>query len=510
MNQVKKISVNQIVVYAEQRELRQSHVNYLADKMSRQGFNPSYPVTLDDKNGLIDGGHRLAAAQRIGLSEIPYITLNGDTRRIYHAIRCNEDGADTQKYDVFDYAELCFNLSTVAGWTGEQIADELGWGSASRVTYYGNIKSKLHQKNWDLAKTGINKKLNFVNGDDDDLVNQELTIVNWSESHFRALLAHLSGNDRGTYRAQRAVIEHALRLDKLTAKKIEQAAIRQAWHLKLARYMRDTLVSDVSLSNRKILLRNIKRDVFGDKPGDKEFEKFQRAVSSLNEQVLGVKLYQDDALQFIPTLEDESIALVVADPPYNVTDHEWDKIGTDEQFITWLEQWAIALKPKLSKDYHLFLFCSPDYQADIEMMLKRLNMPIKSRVVWEHRNLVKGREVTDKYICNWEMAFHCGTHALNFPPIWDDTRFQVKSYARPQSNFTDKSNHPTAKPIELIKLFVEHGSKPGDMVLDTFAGGGTTGEACQQAGQRRCILVEKEDDFCFAIENRLGIQRVSK
>ena len=44
--------------------------------------------------------------------------------------------------------------------------------------------------------------------------------------------------------------------------------------------------------------------------------------------------------------------------------------------------------------------------------------------------------------------------------------------------------HPTQKPVEILRYFIELCTKPGDMVLDTFAGSGSTGMACKEAGRR--------------------------
>jgi hypothetical protein len=118
-----------------------------------------------------------------------------------------------------------------------------------------------------------------------------------------------------------------------------------------------------------------------------------------------------------------------------------------------------------------------------------------------------GRDVTDKFIENYQVCFHLGTHALNWGPKWDESRFMVQEFATPQSNFLEGRHHPTAKPVGLIKRLVEVGSKPGDVILDMFAGGGTTGEATSQVGQRSCILIEQDEEFCGVIERRLKIKR---
>ena len=56
--------------------------------------------------------------------------------------------------------------------------------------------------------------------------------------------------------------------------------------------------------------------------------------------------------------------------------------------------------------------------------------------------------------------------------------------------------HPTEKPVEILEYFIELLSNPGDTVLDTFAGSGSTGIACENQN-RNCILIER-DPVMFA------------
>lgn len=503
------LTVDAITIPTDQRETNPAQVARLVDKMRREGFNPSYPITVVRQDGrviLVDGGHRIAAARQVGIVEVPYLELPDGISRIRHSIRCNADGADTRPDDVFDYASRIAALSR-AGWTGQQIAEELGWGSAAKVTYYSNVRALLHPRAWVTAKSGLTRIAGDVNAEDEGPVNHELTNVNWSESHFRALLAHIPcpNGDRAMMRAQVGTIRELMGRGAFTAKVVSEVAQRYAWHTALAKMMTATLAPEVGASERVKLLRNVRKNVYGKAENDRDQQRFIETLAALNERALGVKLYQDDALQRIPLLPDGAVALVVADPPYNVTDHAWDQIGPD--YLGWLHEWLTALQPKLAGEYHLFVFCDPDYAAPIEMMLRAGGWPIKSRIIWEYRNLVNGRDVTDKFIENWQMCFHCGNHALNWPPQWDDSRFMVQHHATPQSNFTEGKNHPTAKPLDLYKLLVNVGSKPGDMVLDPFAGGGTTGRACAAIGQRRCVLIEREDEYCLEIEKVLGIRR---
>lgn len=135
------------------------------------------------KSSLLSRG--IEAAKRAGLTEVPYLLLPDGVNRIQHAIRCNEDGTDTSRYDVFDYAELCWKL-------GNQEAQRvLGW-SAGQVSKHSGIVSKLHSLAWETARfPNIYTVGNFDAG---DVGNGNFPIGNWSESHFRALLSHLSLN----------------------------------------------------------------------------------------------------------------------------------------------------------------------------------------------------------------------------------------------------------------------------------------------------------------------------
>lgn len=516
------VQISEIIVPEDHRELRPWKVVYFVKKMELDGYNESYPIIIEEPNILVDGQHRLEAARSIGLIELPYLPKPEGVSRIRHAIRCNEDGADTEKNDVFDYAQLCWQLSK-DGWTGQQIAEELGWNTDVRIYQHKGIKEGLHPNAWNLAR-GLTRKDDLLDSNEEALVSQKLTNVSWSESHFRTLLKYLPHHfgedgkpDRPIMRAQiRAIREILARFadpsEKVTARWISgHCANRHTWWVKLKRYADEVLDNRVSLRTRINLFKNIHKNVYGKAKNDDNLMKFIGAIANLNKQVLGITLYCDDSFQRIPTLEDKSIDLIVTDPPYNVIEQDWDQIGTDEEYLEWMTQWFDLIKPKLADDYHLFIFCSLKYQARVELLIEDKIGPVQTHWVWSHPNITKGRDTKYGAQEKWDMIFHCGTHPLNFPPEWKDKeRSAVQAHAMPQSNFVeDKRLHPniTQKPLSLIKLFVELGSADGDTVLDLFAGSGTTGHACKEIGGRECILIEKSDEYCKVIEDRLGIKR---
>jgi site-specific DNA-methyltransferase (adenine-specific) len=79
------------------------------------------------------------------------------------------------------------------------------------------------------------------------------------------------------------------------------------------------------------------------------------------------------------------------------------------------------------------------------------------------------------------------------------------------SSDTQKSKlHPTQKPLDLLKYLVRTYTNEGDLVLDSTAGSGTTGVACQNLN-RGYILIEKEEKYINIIKERLkASQRENK
>lgn len=214
-----------------------------------------------------------------------------------------------------------------------------------------------------------------------------------------------------------------------------------------------------------------------------------------------INLYKGDMVQVLKS-SSQKYDLIVADPPYNVTSWEWDKLGSRQQFIDTTTEWLNAIKDHTKDKFTMFWFCSPSYMADIEYIFRSLELPIQSRLVWHRRNMAKGSDAKYKFVDSWEMIFHISNRELNFPSNWDDSRFDVQTFAVPQTNFNDTKYHPTQKPVELIKWLVSYGSFDGDRILDPFAGSGTTAATIDN---RIFDLIEMNEDYLSIIEQRFGI-----
>lgn len=227
-------------------------------------------------------------------------------------------------------------------------------------------------------------------------------------------------------------------------------------------------------------------------------------TAAVKESKSTITVYAGDAVEVLKSLPLKSFDLLLSDPPYNTGRMEWDTWPTEKAFIDWTRDWITACLPLLKAEYNAFVFCSPQNASDIEIdVLRPLGLRPKSRIVWNHRNMSMGRDVSDRFINTYDVILHFGSRELNWPTKWDDRRFDVQTYAAPQTNFNDTKIHQTQKPIELIKLLCEVGSYPADNVLDPFSGSGTTGAACLELG-RHCTMIDSV--FADMSAKRVGVE----
>lgn len=216
-----------------------------------------------------------------------------------------------------------------------------------------------------------------------------------------------------------------------------------------------------------------------------------------------IAIYCGDCRDILPLIPDKSIDLVLTDPFYvPKKNFEWKLF--DEFYWDFNKQWLVKLKPLLKDEFHLFITFSQVDMARFESMLKELGFDIKSRIVWNYRNSCKAVAGDTQFAKTYEFIFHCSSgKKLNFPKRWDDRRFDVKTFAMPQSNFSEGKYHQFQKPLKLWQELVEFGTNTNDLILDPFLGSGTTAYCAKKLG-RKCIGIEIEEKYCEIATNRLS------
>jgi len=225
------------------------------------------------------------------------------------------------------------------------------------------------------------------------------------------------------------------------------------------------------------------------------------------------KIHLGDSLDLLSKVPDNSIDLVVTDPPFIVDTSRAGKsnhlqggsiskklcLGLDEicdgfDIDAHLGEWERVLKK-----FNAFIFCS-NKQISSLMKWGEDRGYITTCLVWWKNNappLCNGN-----WISNIEYCIHIREKGATFQGASD-----VKSKVHRESIVRSEFNHPTVKPMELIKKHIRIGSNENDIILDPFMGSGTTANACIQL-DRQFIGYEIEPKYhkiaCERVERAKG------
>ncbi len=221
------------------------------------------------------------------------------------------------------------------------------------------------------------------------------------------------------------------------------------------------------------------------------------AVPFLNEIV------NMDWKEAITQVSDKSIDLVVTDPPYgmkfqsNYRKVKHKSIQNDDN-LDWLESWVIELKRVCKDEAHLYIFCSW-HNIDLFKQIVGAYFQVKNILIWEKNNTGMG-DLEGDYAPKYEMILFCSNGSKKLNGGRDANILKAKR--------TGNENHPTEKPVNLIRYLIEKSSNKGDLVLDTFAGSFSTAQACKEIG-RDFICFEIEPEHCRTAKNLLNGVSVS-
>ena len=200
------------------------------------------------------------------------------------------------------------------------------------------------------------------------------------------------------------------------------------------------------------------------------------------------KIYNEDCLLGIKNIPDNSIDLVIIDPPYDICT-QGGKKGTSKisKNIKSLENELISNDlvngfdlsildelVRIMKNINIYIWCNgrqiPTY---IKYFIEKLGCKLEI-LIWGKTNpipLFNNKYMGDKEYC---LYFRKGGYCN--PSNYED----AKTIYISKINIKDKHlfNHPTIKPLEVIRKLIRNSSKPNDLILDCFLGSGTTAVAC--------------------------------
>ncbi|MEM3265329.1 MAG: site-specific DNA-methyltransferase [Thermoplasmata archaeon] len=218
------------------------------------------------------------------------------------------------------------------------------------------------------------------------------------------------------------------------------------------------------------------------------------------------------------SLKDESIDLILTDPPYNVSEDatiiidnkgnvpreigmnaEWDKMSSNEYFKL-LFGFVDEAYRVLKKSGSLICFISDKYLSYLREYVINKGMVYRQTCVWIKSNPVpQMRKV--KFMHATELFF-CANKQKGVDSFrWEEGQ-HANVFYHPIVQGKERLNHPTQKPIWLMKELIRYYTHEGDTVLDPFLGSGTTMEASIIL-KRNSIGIENNADYIALTTHRL-------
>ena len=248
-------------------------------------------------------------------------------------------------------------------------------------------------------------------------------------------------------------------------------------------------------------------------------------------------VYHGDCIDLMKGMPDASIDLIFADPPYNLSgngmewkgnrtggdwnmvNEPWDKMP-EKDYLEFTTMWIGESARLMKRTSSIYVSCTHHNIGEVIMSMKRAGLKINNIITWYKVNAmpnmtrrvfthstefviwgVKGKG----WVFNYEDLKRLNPEKRTdgrdkqMPDLWAIPLVQGKERLYGDNG---KSAHPTQKPMELLKRIMTASSKVGDVVLDPFAGSGTTLVTAMKMN-RKYIGIEKSGEYIELIRKRL-------
>jgi DNA modification methylase len=230
-------------------------------------------------------------------------------------------------------------------------------------------------------------------------------------------------------------------------------------------------------------------------------------------------LFNVDCLELLKTIDDNSIDLILTDPPYFIDydggkgwDSQWE---TEEKYLAWCEEWTKECVRVLKQERMLVVFGTLKTDTFLRYKLNVLNslpgMVGQNEVIWSYNwggrirnNFGRKHEYTWCYSKGREFLFNSDSvrverkQKINMRTGEPYEKGTIPTCVWEKNNHTTSLEyvnwHPTQKPLEILERFINAYTKEGDLVLDLFSGSGSTMIACDNTN-RMFVGSELDADY---------------
>lgn len=249
-------------------------------------------------------------------------------------------------------------------------------------------------------------------------------------------------------------------------------------------------------------------------------------------------LYNTDAITLLKNLPDNSVDLIFADPPYNIKKADWDSFSTQKAYVEWSMTWIEEAHRVLSERGTLYICGFSEILADLKWGAAPLFYGCKW-LVWYYRNkgnlgndwgrshesIIHLRKTKDFIFNVDEVRIPYNEHTVKYPNRTQGENSQFSNGQKKKHEWSpnplgakpkdvleiptisngawEKTNHPTQKPIELLRKIILASSDANSTIVDPFGGSGTT-YLVAEAYDRQWKGSELEEDYCRLIQQRIS------
>jgi site-specific DNA-methyltransferase (adenine-specific) len=235
-----------------------------------------------------------------------------------------------------------------------------------------------------------------------------------------------------------------------------------------------------------------------------------------------------------------SVDLVFADPPFNIG-YEYDVYDdrrAKADYLAWTEKWLAAVERVLAPHGSFFLAIGDEFVAEHKVRLDALNLTMRNWIVWHY---TFGVSCTKKFNRSHAHILYYVRDPKNYRFFPDEVRVpsarqttyadrranpvgklpddtwvlrpqETNNHFQPESDtwhlprvcgtFKERTGHPCQMPEAVLERIIRVATKPGDLVLDPFAGSGTTLAVAKKLG-RNFVGVELSEQYADGIRKRL-------
>lgn len=245
------------------------------------------------------------------------------------------------------------------------------------------------------------------------------------------------------------------------------------------------------------------------------------------------EVIQGDCVEEMQKMEESSVDLIIADPPYNAShgidaeyeEKNWEKLDeswdtfTKEDYFKFTQLWISEAKRILKEGGSIFVFGSYHNIGFVNVTFQKLNMDMLNEIIWYKRdafpNVACTRLTASHETILWAYKGDNKNYTFNYDWIketdwphcsFDEPDKQVRTVwnipKTRKKEETEHGKHPTQKPRSVVDRLLKMASNEGDVVLDPFAGSGTTLVSAKEYG-REYIGIEMEEEYVELAEKRL-------